>query len=160
MTDPTEKKILILEEKHGDRYYDASTPEALSRAAVKVLKERAEEGYWYIRHYADDTPANSKDAELLAVTDEDLAATPAVIRADLEAQVLKARQRVERTKRLKLEEDEWFDALESVISAPEEEAWQIKDKGQFTRGGTYLAYALLRSRSDYEYEGIRIETLR
>jgi len=40
-------KILIVKEKHGDRYFDASTDEALWRASHYILKRRHEEG-WYV----------------------------------------------------------------------------------------------------------------
>lgn len=42
----TMNKILIIHEKRGDRYFDASTPELLNKAAFDVLKERLEAG-WY-----------------------------------------------------------------------------------------------------------------
>jgi len=40
-------KILIAKEKHGDRYFDASTEEALWRASHYILKQRYEQG-WYV----------------------------------------------------------------------------------------------------------------
>lgn len=39
-------KILILKEKHGDSYYDVSTPELLHKTCIYILKERLDEG-WY-----------------------------------------------------------------------------------------------------------------
>lgn len=40
------KKILIAEEKHGSRYFDASTPELLHAAALKLVSERIETEYF------------------------------------------------------------------------------------------------------------------
>jgi len=39
-------RILIAKEKHGTRYFDA-TGDKLYSAALKLLTERWEEGYWY-----------------------------------------------------------------------------------------------------------------
>lgn len=39
-------KILIFKEKHGNRYFDASTVEAIDKACKKILRERLNEG-WY-----------------------------------------------------------------------------------------------------------------
>lgn len=41
------KRILIAKEKHGDRYFDASTEELRNKAAFHLLSERFKEGYWY-----------------------------------------------------------------------------------------------------------------
>lgn len=41
-------RILIVEEKHGTYYYDASTPEALEAAAAHIVASRLEDGYWYV----------------------------------------------------------------------------------------------------------------
>ena len=43
------KRILVLEEKHGNRYFDASTDKLLAQASLIVLKERYEEGGWYFK---------------------------------------------------------------------------------------------------------------
>lgn len=41
-------RILIAQEKHGNRYFKASTPEELDISCKKILKERLEEkDYWY-----------------------------------------------------------------------------------------------------------------
>jgi hypothetical protein len=39
-------KIIIFKGKHGDRYFDASTKEAVHKACLKIFKERNREG-WY-----------------------------------------------------------------------------------------------------------------
>lgn len=41
------KSIIIFKEKHGDRYFDASTPELVEAACKKVLLQRYNDGYWY-----------------------------------------------------------------------------------------------------------------
>ena len=41
-------RILIVEEKHGTYYYDASTAEALEAASAFIVAQRLEDGYWYV----------------------------------------------------------------------------------------------------------------
>jgi len=43
----TLKRILVVDEKHGYRYFDAGTEEALHASALKLVTERVEDGYWY-----------------------------------------------------------------------------------------------------------------
>ena len=45
MSEP--RRILVADEKHGTRYFDASTFELLDAACRKLLKQRLDEG-WYI----------------------------------------------------------------------------------------------------------------
>jgi len=40
-------RILVLKEKHGEWHFDASTPELLHAACLKIVKERNESGYFY-----------------------------------------------------------------------------------------------------------------
>lgn len=49
-------KILVCYEKHGNRYLDASTPEKLGESALKVLKERWNEGYFYYAPIKPEEP--------------------------------------------------------------------------------------------------------
>lgn len=51
--------LLIFEEKHGTRYFYCRNPEEYCKAAMKVLKQRLEEGYWYGN--------DSEDEELMSV---------------------------------------------------------------------------------------------
>jgi hypothetical protein len=47
-------RILILREKHGDRYFDVPDDEVLHKTCVKILKERLDEG-WYGPFYKEPT---------------------------------------------------------------------------------------------------------
>ena len=40
-------RILVLNEKNGNRYFYVPTDEDLERAALKIVLERNEDGYWY-----------------------------------------------------------------------------------------------------------------
>jgi hypothetical protein len=50
------KKILIFEEKHCHRFFDASTKELKRAAALKILTERLKDGYWYDAGRQDNKP--------------------------------------------------------------------------------------------------------
>jgi len=39
-------QILVVHEKHGDRYFNTNTDEALEAAALEILRERNEMGYY------------------------------------------------------------------------------------------------------------------
>lgn len=41
-------QVLVFEEKHGTRYFDASTPRNLGMACLKILSERLNEGYYTV----------------------------------------------------------------------------------------------------------------
>lgn len=58
-------KILVTYEKHGNRYFDANTPESLGKASLKILKERMNDGYYYL-----GTPPNNNDILSLELIQE------------------------------------------------------------------------------------------
>ena len=47
-------KILILHGKHGDVYYDASTPEARWKAALSIMNDHYTSGYYHNEGGEDD----------------------------------------------------------------------------------------------------------
>lgn len=51
--------LLIFEEKHGTRYFYCLNPEEYFKAAMKVLKQRLKEDYWYGN--------DSEDEELVSI---------------------------------------------------------------------------------------------
>jgi hypothetical protein len=126
-------KILIAHEKHGDRYFDASTKEATDKAAFKLLKERFEDSdYWY---YVDDEP-EKRDM----LTDEQIAALPTESFRDTARHERKVYERcLKNWQRQKKQYDSIKDCVENN---------KIKN-----------ALSLLHERSDGEYENISIETL-
>lgn len=66
-------RILVLHEKHGDRLFDVSTSEMLDAAALAIVKERLDEG-WY---------------------DDEDAARAALLGGDRALQFLRGRRRAE-----------------------------------------------------------------
>lgn len=149
--------IVIFKEKYGKRYFDASTPEALGLACVKVLKERAEAGYFYYREYEADGPKFDKETqEALALNDEQLAVIPETLRAELQRKRDRAKRSVTIYEQRKQQENEWFDNLQKIIDLPAKEAAALTYVNQ-RNGRTYnLAYDLLNVRSDYQYEEFEV----
>ena len=51
VNDPRErdvmKRILLVDEKHETRYFDAGTDKALYASALKLLGQRVKDGFWY-----------------------------------------------------------------------------------------------------------------
>jgi hypothetical protein len=44
--------ILVVHEKYGTGYYDASTPVKLAKASLAILKSRRSQGYYeFLRRY-------------------------------------------------------------------------------------------------------------
>lgn len=126
------KQILIAKEKHGTRYFDASTPELLAESAFKLLKERWDEEYWY---YVDDPP---KDKDVLS--EEQITALPTENLRNSESQ----------KRRIFLRElRNWQDNAEEYKSIENCVKNKLKNK----------AWKLLQNRSGNEYERVELETL-
>lgn len=52
-------RFFVFKEKHGTRYYDASTMKRAHGAALQVLKDRTEEG-WYEDYELDDPKSQAE----------------------------------------------------------------------------------------------------
>lgn len=127
-------KIIIFQEKYGDRYFDASTPEKLNAACFKILKERYEDDFW---GYKDISPEPVGDDIL---TDEQIASLP--------TQSLKETESLKRAKfkhRLK----NWQQEVKDLKQI--EYCLQYKDH--------VAAKQILTARQDGEYESFEIEEL-
>ena len=125
-------KILIAHEKHGNRYFDASTEELRNAAALKLLTERFDEGYWYYKpNPPDDT---------LILSAEQIVQLPTEVLRNQEAAKLRQYKRD-------------FAEYEKEV-----EDHQLIQKAVQTKDAA-LAYKLLKRRIDYEYENITVEKL-
>lgn len=126
------KQILIAKEEHGTRYFDASTPELLAESAFKLLKERWDDGYWYI---SEDPPEN-KDI----LSEEQIATLPTEsLRASEQGKLY------------------WYLSEFKDWQKNEKEYLAIKDCVE--TGKKDMAWNLLQNRSDYEYENVELEYL-
>jgi len=119
-------RVIIVSEKHGDRYLKASTPEEIQASAYKILCERWEDD-WYLKpdgpEYYDVLPP------------EECAQLPAIYRVkEEEKMALNGKRKKNYMKEMK----EW-EAIKSEVESP-----------------AGRAFALLRRRGEYEYEGVEI----
>jgi len=53
--------IIVLREKHGERYFAANTTEHIGRACLKVIQERKEEGYYESYSEEPEQPKHRPD---------------------------------------------------------------------------------------------------
>jgi hypothetical protein len=127
-------KILIFREKHGSRYFDASTDELICKAALKVLTERLEDGYWY---YEPEPPNKGG-----ILTPNQIATLPTAALVNQETDKL-----------IRYNQD--FRQYEYDL----QEFRDIKKSVETKDGLT--AYKILRSRScdEYEYETFQLQNL-
>lgn len=155
-------KILVLDEKHGPRFFDASTPEKLAWSAAKVLKERAAEGgYWYHRNYETPYVFTEKEETFLNMTEEDIAGLPAVFKEEAEETRKRALGRQRTHNRYHLQEQQWFDGLNLIVNATRAEIINLTTDAVEGLSLTTkpLGMFLLEDRRDYEYETVYISEL-
>jgi hypothetical protein len=152
--------VLVLKEKHGDSYYNATTREAFEENCLTILKQRFNEGYWYntpdevfpkdskwdttifqlIPDFPEDGTKEEKDTAISTWREANINVIP-----DEEARALVAKKLSkaiknynERSRYIK-----WYKELERVVAEEDKEA----------------AWRILDDRSDYEYEGISLENM-
>lgn len=131
------KQILIAKEKHGTRYFDASTPEALALSSFKLLKERWNNGNgWY---WLDDPP---EDKDVLS--EEQIAALPSeTLRA---SETAKRNQYLCDLKNWEYDKEE-YDEIKNCIESGQQN--NLKNR----------AWRILNARNGCEYESVQLQTL-
>jgi hypothetical protein len=124
-------RIIIFKEKHGDRYFDASTPELLHKACLKIFKERLAEG-WYEGYAYPELQKPTMTIQESLTHDKKIQAVV---------------------------EDQWREynnVLRGINKQAQEKAYIEKvvaeDSGE-------KAHKFLNHRSHYEYESYEIENL-
>ena len=149
--------VLVLDEKWGPRYLDASTSEKRALAFLSVLRKRMEEGYWYDRPREPEFDEETLD--LAAVEDEAFFSTgglPESISSSLYQKHVAAKQRIRHAKDEFDRENQWFVRADAVLALSEEEFLQQSDLDSKKRNE---AEVLLDLRSDYEYESFELSRL-
>jgi hypothetical protein len=126
-----EPQLLVFEEKHGNRYFYIPDDKTLAAAALKVLTERYEEGYWY---YEPGEKPKAPD-----FTKEQITTLPESMRPAAE-------------KKLR----EYEAACRQY--ATEVEDYERIVKAVKTKDGK-LAWKALYDRQDGEYERVKLERL-
>lgn len=132
---PPEKRpfvggVLVTKEKHGDYYYHCPTQEALYVAALQILTERFNEGYWYPKPEEPVPVDDETEKTVLLIPDE-------VIRKRALAEVRITKRR----------NQECIKALQDYQSIEH----AVKEKNGRE------AWACLQDSRDYEYEGLSLK---
>lgn len=122
---------LIANEKHGDLYYEASTPELLGLACLELLQRRLDDG-WY---NAGDEPEPVPSGQL----------SPEALRDDPVLYEVAVRRQAS-----------WQNRMDAYLGAVE---FQQTAKKAIANRWFQEAWMLLRQRSDYEYEAVELVEL-
>jgi hypothetical protein len=148
------QKILILNEKHDTRYFDVSTDELLVQVAYKILKERADAGYYYYepKPLADRITGFN----YAGLTNEEIGNLPDAIRAGAESNRHHELNQIDSITEEFKKESLFWELLQKVLELPKDEALTYKHK-ETLRTPTVLL--LLNSRSENQYEGFEIEKI-
>lgn len=128
-------RILIAAERHGTRYFDASTDVKLAQACCKLLRERLAALYY------DPGPAPTAET----IGDAVIAGLPPDVQVTANRHnMLLAADRKQHAKAVS-----FLSLVQEVLAAP-----QILRSGKQVR-----AWSLLRSRTDHQYEAVELEEL-
>lgn len=124
--------VLVAKEKHSTRYMKALDRETLLASALKLLKERFKEGYWY---YEPEKPTKKPSVPL-----EQAQALP---NGALKNMALQEHEDVKHALAQYAYDLEVHESIKKAVKSNDGEA----------------ALEILLSRSDYEYEHIDLENL-
>jgi plasmid stabilization system protein ParE len=136
-------RVLVAHEKHGARYFDASTTETWAAASLRLLRERFEED-WYQR------PDDETNQEVVAMSEAEVAALPEALRVQathLRRQATANRSRAQRDR-------DWYDKAKKLVDEV--------DISTVSRGrvpGEWeepRAWAFLIARNEAEYERVEL----
>ena len=116
--------ILVVNEKHGTRYFDVTTEDRLAKVALYLLKSRFDAGW-----YPEPEPIPPLD-----FTEADIEKMP-------KSMWVEARARLSRHKHVLRQHREDYDEIKQAID---------------NKDGK-LAFSILQSHDDYEYESVRRE---
>src|ERR1043166_6583517 len=179
-------QVIVCHEKHGEWYYDATTPEKFAESALKILTNRWKDGYWYYDpDELDKESLNSqyggRDRMIETLLPEghwpgwDASEDLRVAAIKNYQDVLKDRYGDDpevlelKTKKLnaaikeykwRREYRKWYALAKRIVEEQSTEihTW-IDSKGEPGTGNEPVAWVLLEDRSDHEYERVELEDL-
>ena len=133
-------KILVVKEKHGELYYDASTNELLDKACKEILKARLEQGYY--------DPYGKIEGLAEPLSTEGIADKRALAAIEKENKAIEERNEgVRQNNRYVRDEISYYRDVIKCLSM----------EGQWlTRKQVPASFFLLSLRRGYEYEGIEL----
>lgn len=135
-------RVLVVYEKHGERYFDVRTDELLTVVALKLLRERRADGYY--------TPGSPPTG--VCRTPEEIAALP----LDIQHAVRQTSAALRRQQQQYQDAVDFLALVDTVLGDFELAAACRRYKH---RTGYPRAFELLAERSDYEYERVEIPDL-
>lgn len=150
--------VLVTDEKHGNSYYDASTPELLAASALTILRDRFNDGYWYYEPKAPELNYTDEQKSIMELTDEEIANLPVALRASTEKQRNSLLSNRKGREREYLLDKQWYDATVALLALPAKEAVKqtvVRGRNQYART-VPTALDLLEQRNDYQYESFEI----
>ena len=134
-------QILVWDGKHSHDYFDASTPELFAEACLEVMRRMDTYGFYYLQ-------------DLRPVEDIDIDALPEPYRTEARTkQQRAAAENLEITAR----NDDVL-AIRAAVTNHDVSLVTIGPGRRFERVEPSV-WPLLASRSDYEYEGVRLESV-
>jgi hypothetical protein len=148
-------ELIIFKEKHGDDYYDASTPEAVARACAAKIRKRYIDR-WYYAPTMPDSPTRPESRELLEMADalspEAYEALGEVTKGRIEG----IRLSQKRAMQYYLEDlEDWNDIVRIGESPTLEEAASLTTEN--SKGRKFnLAFSIIQARAGGEYENYEI----
>ena len=126
------KAIIVCEEKHSTRYFDASTIEQFAKSCLQILKERAE---WILKSPCWDT-----EVQIPELGKETIAGM--------------------KDGALKRAAEEQWTAFEHATQSKKEEQEHFEDiRRALSENNGLLAAGVLEDRNDNEYERFKVESL-
>lgn len=175
----SEKRIIVCEEKHSTRYWDASTDEAWASSSLAILTQRWNDGYWY--HDPDKLDVQTRQWRPEAMIDLVLGdlwpGWDASFEQQQDAVTRYSTQLREKygddpevlqmkLKKLKVATDEykhraaWREGYAEIKRVVEEQdlGFVTIGSGRWERQEP-IAWQCLSARSDHEYEHVELETL-
>jgi hypothetical protein len=123
-------RILIQHHKHGEAIFDATTPEQLGKAALYILFNNNDCGFYYDEDKPDDLDFDPAAIDTM----------PESLRAGAKKQVEQHKRDVRRY----LEVHSFYEDVQTALAE---------------KNGA-LAWELLKARRDHEYERVELETVR
>jgi hypothetical protein len=160
-------EILVWEDKYGTSYYDASTPEALEKSALKILRQLLNDRYIVKPENpleGDNLEYSGIDLEQARLTLEQIEALPT---EGLRKDALAHRKRLANRIRSYQNQLAEYNAIQKVLAGEEVYArdWVRKadtkqgKKGDVVKGRRITAWSLLQMRNGAEYEHFSIEVV-
>lgn len=152
-------KVLVCHEKHGEWYWDATTPTQFRRSALAILRARWSDGYWYPDptddglgkgEWADKRREEIRKAN--AMTKEQIEALP----SDAAKAIIRLRREDKQSRDWDARYSAWYERAKAVLKDGAPDLVQVGTK---TPRMVSVAWGLLDERSDAEYEHVSLETM-